>query len=98
MGVLPFRLAQREFTRAPQNWDVRLHQQDGLIITLQINIPPTALVGLWRCVIETSTVNPGSRVEEFRCKDDMYILKNRQNFRWNSSPTQRSPLGLRTVR
>ena len=34
--VLPFRHTQREFTRAPQNWDVRLHQQDGLIITLQV--------------------------------------------------------------
>jgi len=74
--VLPFRLTQREFTRAPSSWDVRLHQQDGVIITLQVNIPPTALVGLWRCVIETTTVNPGSRVEEFRCKDDMYILFN----------------------
>lgn len=35
--VLPFRLTQREFTRAPQGWDVRLHQQDGLIITLQVS-------------------------------------------------------------
>jgi transglutaminase 1 len=74
--VLPFRLTQREFTRAPQNWDVRLHQQDGLIITLQVHIPPNALVGLWRCVIETTTSTPGSRIEEFRCKDDVYVLFN----------------------
>jgi len=74
--VLPFRLTQREFTRAPQGWDVRLHQQDGLIITLQVHIPHNALVGLWRCVIETTAVTPGSRVEEFRCKDDMYVLFN----------------------
>jgi len=74
--VLPFRLTQREFTRAPQGWDVRLHQQDGLIITLQVHIPHNALVGLWRCVIETTPVTPGSRVEEFRCKDDMYVLFN----------------------
>ena len=102
--VLPFRLTQREFTRIPNNWDVRLHQQDGLIITLQvksqlftlfhdrhslrqrneerkfvfeqIHIPPNALVGLWRCMIETTTSTPGSRVEEFRCKDDVYVLFN----------------------
>jgi transglutaminase 1 len=74
--VLPFRLTQREFTRAPQKWDVRLHQQDGLIITLQVHIPHNALVGLWRCVIETTTSTPGSRVEEFRCKDDVYVLFN----------------------
>lgn len=35
--VLPFRITQREFTRAPQCWDVRLHQQDGYIITVQVN-------------------------------------------------------------
>merc|ERR1711911_163847 len=48
----------------------------GLIITLQVHIPHNALVGLWRCVIETTAVTPGSRVEEFRCKDDMYVLFN----------------------
>lgn len=35
--VLPFRLTQREFTRAPNCWDIRLHQQDGVIITLQVS-------------------------------------------------------------
>ena len=37
--VLPFRLTQRDFTRAPQNWDVRLHQQDGFVLTLQVTLP-----------------------------------------------------------
>ena len=37
--VLPFRLNQREFTRAPSCWDIRLHQQDGVIITLQVIWP-----------------------------------------------------------
>ena len=74
--VLPFRLTQREFTRAPHKWDIRLHQQDSFVITLQVNIPPNALVGLWRCVIETTSTTPGARVEEFKCRDDVYILFN----------------------
>lgn len=74
--VLPFRMTQREFTRAPQKWDIRLHQQDGMNITFQVNIPANALVGLWRVNIETTTATPGARVDDFRFKDDIYILFN----------------------
>ncbi|EFX71341.1 hypothetical protein DAPPUDRAFT_111732 [Daphnia pulex] len=52
----------------------RLHQQEGFNITFQIHIPANALVGLWRVNIETTTTTPGARVDEFRFKDDIYIL------------------------
>jgi len=74
--VLPFRQNQREFTRAPQKWDLRMHQQEGFNITFQIHIPANALVGLWRVNIETTTMTPGARVDNFQFKDDMYILFN----------------------
>ncbi|EFX83535.1 hypothetical protein DAPPUDRAFT_301901 [Daphnia pulex] len=74
--VLPFRMNQREFNRAPQKWDMRLHQQEGFNITFQVHIPANALVGLWRVTIETTTATPGARVDEFRFKDDIYILFN----------------------
>ncbi|EFX87396.1 hypothetical protein DAPPUDRAFT_44050 [Daphnia pulex] len=74
--VLPFRMNQREFSRAPQKWDMRLHQQEGFNITFQVHIPANALVGLWRVNIETTTTTPGARVDEFRFKDDIYILFN----------------------
>lgn len=96
--VLPFRMNQREFSGAPQKWDMRVHQQEGFNIAfqvyksinfkitlihsfpvgfrLQIHIPANALVGLWRVNIETTTTTPGARVDEFRCKDDIYILFN----------------------
>ncbi|XP_045033686.1 hemocyte protein-glutamine gamma-glutamyltransferase isoform X1 [Daphnia magna] len=74
--VLPFRMTQREFSRAPQKWDMRLHQQEGFNITFQVHIPANALVGLWRLNIETTTTTPGARVDEFRFKDDIYILFN----------------------
>ncbi|XP_059353228.1 hemocyte protein-glutamine gamma-glutamyltransferase-like isoform X1 [Daphnia carinata] len=74
--VLPFRVTQRDFSRAPQKWDMRLHQQEGFNITFQVHIPANALVGLWRVNIETTTTTPGARVDEFRFKDDIYILFN----------------------
>nr|CAH0102530.1 unnamed protein product [Daphnia galeata] len=74
--VLPFRMNQREFNRAPQKWDMRLHQQEGFNITFQVHIPANALVGLWRVTIETTTTTPGARIDEFRFKDDIYILFN----------------------
>ena len=36
--VLPFRMTQREFSRAPQKWDMRLHQQEGFNITFQVKL------------------------------------------------------------
>lgn len=33
--VLPFRMNQREFSRAPQKWDLRVHQQEGFNVTFQ---------------------------------------------------------------
>ena len=42
----------------------------------QVHIPANALVGLWRVNIETTTTTPGARVDEFRFKDDIYILFN----------------------
>ncbi|XP_057379991.1 hemocyte protein-glutamine gamma-glutamyltransferase-like [Daphnia carinata] len=74
--VLPFRMTQREFTRAPQKWDMRIHQQEGFNISCQVHIPANALVGLWRLNIETTTATPGARIDEFRCKDDIYVLFN----------------------
>ncbi|KAK4036206.1 hemocyte protein-glutamine gamma-glutamyltransferase [Daphnia magna] len=74
--VLPFRVTQREFSRAPQKWDMRVHQQEGFNITFQVHIPANALVGLWRVNIETTTTTPGARIDEFRFKDDIYILFN----------------------
>lgn len=74
--VLPFRMNQREFTRAPQKWDLRLHQQEGSNVTFQVHIPANALVGLWRVTIETTSTTHGARVDEFRFKDDMYVIFN----------------------
>lgn len=34
--VLPYRPTQREFSRAPRKWDIRLHQQDGFNISFQV--------------------------------------------------------------
>lgn len=45
-------------------------------MVFQVHIPANALVGLWRVNIETTTTTPGARIDEFRFKDDIYILFN----------------------
>ncbi|KAK4298187.1 hypothetical protein Pmani_029452 [Petrolisthes manimaculis] len=73
--VLPVGL-QREFTRAPHKWDVRVQAQEGNTLTLQVHIPSACGVGLWRCVVETATRNCPKNRTQYRCFEDVYILFN----------------------
>lgn len=73
--VLPVTI-QKEFTKGPQKWDVRIHAQDSRNLTLQIHIPATCPVGVWRCVVETATRNyPKSRTQ-YRAPEDIFIIFN----------------------
>jgi hypothetical protein len=56
--------------------DVNLIKAKCFFSIGQVHIPANALVGLWRVNIETTTTTPGARVDEFRFKDDIYILFN----------------------
>lgn len=41
-------------SRYPSGWNVTIHRQDGNTLSLQVNIPPHAQVGIWRCSIQTN--------------------------------------------
>ena len=43
---------------------------------LQVFIPATCPVGMWRCVIETSTREAQSSRMQYRCPEDIYIVFN----------------------
>ncbi|KAK7067664.1 hypothetical protein SK128_006967 [Halocaridina rubra] len=73
--VLPVTI-QKDFTKGPQKWDVRIHSQDSNTLTLQIHIPATCQVGLWRCVIETSTRNYPRARTQYRAPEDVFIIFN----------------------
>ncbi|XP_042232453.1 hemocyte protein-glutamine gamma-glutamyltransferase-like [Homarus americanus] len=73
--VLPVTI-QKEFTRAPQKWDVRIQAQDGNTLTLQVHIPATCSVGVWRCVVETATKNYPKNRTQYRAPEDLYVIFN----------------------
>ncbi|CAG0902409.1 unnamed protein product, partial [Darwinula stevensoni] len=68
-----------EFTLEGE-WDIRLHDHQGSAVTVQIQIPPTVTVGLWKLVIETGTFtetpNVITGIQEHKVKEDIYILFN----------------------
>merc|ERR1719369_319605 len=73
--VLPV-LPDVEFQRVPYQWDVRVTRREGNNLHLEISIPASCPVGLWRCVIETSSAeNPSYRLQ-YRCPEDIYIIFN----------------------
>jgi len=73
--VLPVTI-QKEFNRAPQKWDARIHAHDSRNLTLQVHIPATCPVGLWRCVVETATKNYPKARTQYRAPEDIFILFN----------------------
>jgi len=73
--VLPI-VPGAEFQRVPYQWDARVLSTDGTAMIIEVNIPSSCPVGLWRCVIETSSAdNPSYRLQ-YRCPDDVYIIFN----------------------
>ncbi|XP_018014264.1 hemocyte protein-glutamine gamma-glutamyltransferase isoform X2 [Hyalella azteca] len=66
----------QEFQRVPHQWDARIQNQEGLDVTVEVNVPPTCPVGMWRCVVETSTRDASSARLQYRCPEDIYIIFN----------------------
>lgn len=68
------------FDREPSEWDVSLSREERNIITLQVQVPPLAGVGLWRLKIVTLLRISGSQEKppstSFDCKENIYILFN----------------------
>lgn len=61
---------EREFLQKDKSdWDVRVHNQEGNTLTLQVSVPPTALVGVWSYEIHHSN-------DIFYGREDIYILFN----------------------
>jgi len=73
--VLPIR-EDDGFQRAPYQWDARLLASDRRSLTVEVHIPASSPVGMWRCVVETSTREDASARLQFRCPEDLYVLFN----------------------
>jgi len=65
-----------EFERVPYQWDARLLHQENNKITVEVNIPASCSIGMWRCVVETANKdNPEVRLQ-YRCQEEIYIIFN----------------------
>nr|Q05187.1 RecName: Full=Hemocyte protein-glutamine gamma-glutamyltransferase; AltName: Full=Hemocyte transglutaminase; Short=TGase [Tachypleus tridentatus]BAA02134.1 transglutaminase [Tachypleus tridentatus] len=67
------------FTKDKTQWDVRLRQHDGAVITLEIQIPAAVAVGVWKMKIVsqlTSEEQPNVSAVTHECKNKTYILFN----------------------
>merc|ERR1739838_848490 len=73
--VLPV-FSRSEFERVPYQWDSRILLQEPHKITVEVNIPGSCPVGLWRCVLETASKdNPEVRLQ-YRCQEEIYVIFN----------------------
>ncbi|KAH9407269.1 hypothetical protein TYRP_012819 [Tyrophagus putrescentiae] len=72
----------KDFTKDPSKWDARVRNVDGARITLQVRIPASAAVGVWR--LRVSTKPQGSRdIKTFEVNNKIYLLFNA----WNNDDT-----------
>jgi len=73
--VLPVTI-QGDFSKAPSQWDARIHSHNGRFLTIQIHIPAHCQVGQWYCVIETAFKDMPKFRWQYRCPEAMFILFN----------------------
>lgn len=65
----------KHFTRDSSQWDICVSRQERTILTIQIQIPHTAGVGLWRMKIQ-SKVAGSALTKVHDCKENIYVLFN----------------------
>ncbi|XP_035218185.1 hemocyte protein-glutamine gamma-glutamyltransferase-like [Stegodyphus dumicola] len=66
---------KKSLTLEPSKWDICLARIERTIVTLQIQIPYMAGVGLWRMKIQ-SQVSGSEKVKIYESKESIYILFN----------------------
>uniref|UniRef100_A0A646QJF9 protein-glutamine gamma-glutamyltransferase n=1 Tax=Hemiscolopendra marginata TaxID=943146 RepID=A0A646QJF9_9MYRI len=64
------------FSKPEGAWDVRVTFQDDKIITLNVKLPPSLYVGMWKCTIITSLNDFKDRQRRFNCTEKLYVLFN----------------------
>lgn len=75
--VLPIS-SNAQFSRVPYQWDVRMVEQDTSAnsVTVEVSIPSSAPVGIWRCVVETLIKEDVNSRVQYPCNEEIYIIFN----------------------
>nr|CAH0113585.1 unnamed protein product [Daphnia galeata] len=76
-GILNVQGDEEELTKESDQWDIRVVGKDADTITLQVQIPVDAPIGIWKLRIFTgATDEPAERLRLYDCPNDIYILFN----------------------
>lgn len=67
---------QHEGMADKNRWSMNIHRQDGNTLSLQVYIPPSVQVGIWRCTVQTNFLGQREHRKEYKCEEDIYILFN----------------------
>ncbi|GFY71507.1 hemocyte protein-glutamine gamma-glutamyltransferase, partial [Trichonephila inaurata madagascariensis] len=68
---------QSSFTREKSMWDVRTHQHEGAIITIDVQVAGTAPVGVWKMkILSYVPGNMSSDPAVYEIPQNVYILFN----------------------
>jgi len=73
--VLPI-TSHTQFTRVPHQWDIRMLDAAANRVTVEISVPSSAPVGLWKCVVETLNKEETNSHVLFTCNEEVYIIFN----------------------
>lgn len=78
------------FDKSHEDWDARVVKNDGKLLTLEVQIPSSAPVGIWTLAVELKPRDPNADRSErqlLRLQTNIYILFNP----WNKHDTTYMP-------
>ncbi|GBL83080.1 Hemocyte protein-glutamine gamma-glutamyltransferase [Araneus ventricosus] len=73
--ILPV-MENKAFTLDSSKWDICMTRKERSIVTMQIQIPYMAGVGLWRMKVLSHVKGNEANPKTFECKESIYILFN----------------------
>ncbi|XP_076318292.1 hemocyte protein-glutamine gamma-glutamyltransferase-like [Tachypleus tridentatus] len=80
--VLPIK-SNDSFKEDNTQWDVRLHSYNRSQVTVQVHIPVSVGIGIWKMkvisLLRSSDSQPVSSSKTYKCKENIYILFNPWN-------------------
>lgn len=76
-GILNVQGDEEEFTKESDQWDIRVVGKTADTITMQVQIPVDAPIGIWKLEVYTGEAGDAAeRLRLYNCPNDIYVLFN----------------------
>lgn len=69
-------MPKENFSKPEGMWDVRIANRNNRDLVLELRLPPTLYVGLWKCHVVSRLKSFKEREQKFECPCDIYVLFN----------------------